>query len=374
MGGLNVLLCGGGTAGHVNPAIAIADFIKARNPKANIRFVGTAYGIENTLVRRAGYDLHLIEVYGLQRKLTLKNLRTAVKAVTAYGDSLKLLKEFAPDVVVGTGGYVSGPVVLAASKLGIPTAIHEQNATPGLTTARLARRADLVLLAFAEAGERLHCKRSVLVGNPVKQSMLFVDRATARGKLGLAEDRQLVVSFGGSMGSRRFNEDIADFMALHSKRPSFLHIHAAGQFGIKWMPERLRQAGVSADISAGIDLREYIFDMQEVMTAADLVICRAGAITLSELAVTGRPSVLIPSPNVTGNHQFYNALAFERAGAALLLEEKQSGGQALYDRVTQLLRDPARLRAMSEAATRLAVFDSTQRMYDAIMALVRHGG
>ena len=370
---MKVLLCGGGTAGHVNPAIAIADFIKARHSEAEIRFVGTNYGIESKLVPRAGYPLTEIEVYGLKRKLSLENIRNVSKAVSAIGKSKRLLREFSPDLVIGTGGYVSGPLVWAACDLGIPTAIHEQNAFPGLTTRRLASRVNLVMLGFADAKTRLTCKKSVLVGNPIRREILFADRAAARERLEIKESERLLVSFGGSMGSRRFNENIRELMALHCSEGRFRHIHAAGQFGIKWLPGELEERGITPERYPLIDLREYIFNMEDVMAAADLLICRAGAITLGELAAMGKPSILIPSPNVTDNHQYYNALAFAKVGAAELLEEKDCSGQVLYDRVNTLLSDEEKLRSMSQAAQQFAILDSTQRIYDSIAPFLRQG-
>ena len=368
---MKVLLCGGGTAGHVNPAIAIADFIKARHGQADIRFVGTNYGIESKLVPRAGYPLIEMDVHGLKRKLTVDNVKNLAKALNAIRASKRLLREFCPDLVVGTGGYVSGPVVWAACDLGVPTAIHEQNAFAGLTTRKLAPRVDLVMLGFDDAKERLHCRRSVLVGNPIKQEILFADKARAREKLGIAKETRMVVSFGGSMGSRPFNENIRDFMALHCGDHAFLHVHAAGQFGFKWLPGELAERGITPQSYPLIDVREYIFDMQDVMAAADLLSCRAGAITLAELAVMGKPAILIPSPNATDNHQYYNALAFAKAGASVLLEEKDCTARTLYDAVKQLLGDQKRLADMHEAAGRLAIFDSAQRIYDNIMPLIR---
>ena len=368
---MKVVLSGGGTAGHVNPAIAIAEFIRGRHPHADIRFVGTGEGIEHSLVPKAGFPLELIEVYGLQRKLTLKNIRNAYRALTATVESRRFLKEFAPDLVVGTGGYVSGPVVLAATRLGIPTAIHEQNAFPGLTTRQLAGRVDRVMLGFDEARQHMRAKQAVLVGNPIRHEILFAKRAEARSALGLTEGERLLVSFGGSMGSRRFNENMSDLMELHCGAGGFRHIHAAGRFGIKWMPDLLREKGIDLAALPQLDLREYIFDMHNVMAAADLVICRAGAITLGELAVLGKPAILIPSPNVTNNHQYYNALAFSNAGAAVLCEEKDCSGRLLYDTVLRLLSEEQTLRSMAKAAHGLAIFDSAQRIYDCLYELLQ---
>ncbi|HWP80242.1 MAG TPA: undecaprenyldiphospho-muramoylpentapeptide beta-N-acetylglucosaminyltransferase [Candidatus Acidoferrum sp.] len=367
---MKLLLSGGGTAGHINPAIAIADFFKARHPDADIRFVGTDYGIESKLVPKAGYRLYTLEVYGLRRKLDLKNIRSAVKAYEAIGKSKEILREFAPDLVIGTGGYISGPVVWAACDLKIPTAIHEQNAFPGLTTKYLARRADRLMISF-DTSRKYFRREAVLVGNPIHEKMLFSDREAAREKLHVG-DKPLLVTFGGSMGSRPFNEDIMALMRLHAPTGAIRHIHAAGQFGIRWMPGDLKAMGVDLSALPDIDLREYIYDMDTAMAAADLVITRAGAITLGEIAVMGKPSILIPSPNVTNNHQYYNAKAFADAGAALLIEEKDCTGALLWKLMGELLADRSRLSAMSQAAHGLAIYDSAQRIYDAVLPLL-HG-
>ena len=365
---MKLLLSGGGTAGHINPAIAIADFFKARHPDADIRFVGTDYGIESKLVPKAGYRLYTVEVYGLRRKLDLKNIRSIMKAYAAIGKSKEILRDFQPDVVIGTGGYISGPVIWAACDMKIPTAIHEQNAFPGLTTKQLARRADKLMISFDTSRRYFH-REAVLVGNPINEKMLFSDRNAARQKLQTG-DMPLLVTFGGSMGSRPFNEDIMELMRLHAPTGTIRHIHAAGQFGIRWMPGDLADMGVDLKALPNIDLREYIYDMDTVMAAADLVITRAGAITLGEIAVMGKPSILIPSPNVTNNHQYYNAKAFADAGAAILIEEKDCSGAMLWKMTRELLGDKPKLAAMSQAAHGLAIYDSAQRIYDTVLPLL----
>ncbi len=365
---MKVLLTGGGTAGHVNPAIAIADFIKERHKDADIRFLGTEYGIESKLVPKAGYPLHTVEVYGLSRKLDLRNIRNAFKAVTAYQKSKKYLREFAPDIVVGTGGYVSGPCMLAAANLGIPTAIHEQNAFPGLTTRKLAKKVTKLMISF-EASRKLFDREAILVGNPIREEILFADKKAARKKLGL-DDTPILLSFGGSMGSRPFNENVMDLMKLHAPTKSIRHIHAAGQFGIKWMPQDLAAMGVELDSLPLIDLREYIYDMHLVMAAADIVLTRAGAITLGEIAVMGKSSILIPSPNVTNNHQYHNAKAFADVGAAVLIEEKDCTGEVLWAEIERLLKDGDTREKMEKAAHKEAIYDASQRIYDVILPLL----
>ena len=367
--GLKILLSGGGTAGHVNPAITIADFFKARHPEADIRFVGTDYGIESTLVPKAGYKLYTVEVYGLRRKLDIKNVRNAAKALSAIGKSKDILREFKPDIVIGTGGYVSGSTVWAACDLKIPTAIHEQNAYPGLTTRQLAKRVDRLMISF-EASKKYFKRGTALVGNPINENMMFSNKEDARQKLSI-DDMPLLVTFGGSMGSRPFNEDIMGLMMAHAPLGKIRHVHAAGQFGIKWMPSELAEMGFDITKYPNIELKEYIFDMETVMAAADLVITRAGAITLGEIAVMGKPSILIPSPNATNNHQFYNAKAFEDAGAAVLIEEKECNGSLLWQKAQDLLSNSGKLEEMTRAAHGLAIYDSAGRIYDTVLPLLR---
>ena len=367
---MKILLAGGGTAGHINPALAIADFIRERKPGADIRFVGTEKGIENKLVPKAGYPLYKIEVYGFKRELSLKNIKKSFILLRAVRECEKIIREFQPDVVIGTGGYVSGPVLYAATKLGVRTAIHEQNAYPGMTSKLLSRRVDKVLISFDESRRYFHTKTSMaLVGNPINEKMLFADRETCRRKLGL-DERPYVVSFGGSMGARKLNETVADFIAMHCREGKIQHCHATGKFGWKWMPDRLREAGIDLAAYPQIDMREYIYNMNEVMAAADLIICRAGAITLGELQVMGKPSILIPSPNVTNNHQYYNARALSDAGAAVLIEEKDLTAQRLRQTVDDLLADPRALESMGKRAQSMAILDSVQKIYDELYALM----
>jgi len=280
------------------------------------------------------------------------------------------LKSFAPDIVVGTGGYVSGPVVMAATKQRIPTAIHEQNAQMGMTTKHLANRVDVLLLGMSNDAASKAGIRSFLVGNPVRSEILSANSAAARERLGVPDGKALLLSFGGSLGSRRFNEIMADLIVLNNRQNAFRHIHAAGSFGIKWLPDLLHEKGVDIQQQEHLDLREYIHDMPDVMAAADLVICRAGAITLSELAVLGKPAILIPSPNVTNNHQHENAQVFNTANAAIVLEESQCSGEKLFTAVCELLKDRDRLTAMGDAAKAIAIPDSAQRIFDVLVQLV----
>lgn len=366
---MKILFAGGGTAGHINPALAVADYIKENHPDAEISYIGTADKLEARLVPEKGYAFYTIDVAGFQRKLSLKNIErnisAAVKAVTSSAASKKLLKEIQPDIVVGTGGYVSGPVLREARKLGIKTAIHEQNAFPGVTTKMLASKADRVMLAMPEAEKYLKLKKEpVITGNPVRSELLRITRKEARAKLGL-DSRPLILSFGGSLGARRINEAVTELIKWHNGTGRFYHIHGTGKAGY----ESVTQALSDTDLAPQIDVREYINDMDVCMAAADLVICRAGAITLSELCCCGKPSVLIPSPYVAENHQYHNAMTLKKAGAAEVLEEKDLTGQSLIDTVSKIIDNKPLLERMGNAARKHAITDANKRIYDVLMQL-----
>lgn len=366
---MKILFAGGGTAGHINPALAVADYIKAKHPEANISYIGTAEKLEAKLVPEKGYDFHTIKVAGFRRSLSPQAIAHNISAVRLAATSImsakKLLKEIKPDVVVGTGGYVSGPVLRAAQQLGIKTAIHEQNAFPGVTTKMLAPKADRIMLAMSEAQKFLKLnKKPDITGNPIRPELLSIDRETARKKLGLG-DKPMILSFGGSLGARRLNESVCELIKWHNGTEKFYHIHATGKAGYETMLENLKDVKLSSDIK----IREYIDDMDICMAAADLVICRAGAITLGELQACGKPAVLIPSPYVAENHQYHNALTLKKDGAAELIEEKDLTGQSLILTVENLIENKPKLKAMSEAALRSAIIDSNERIYEIIMQL-----
>ena len=366
---MHILFAGGGTAGHINPALAVAGYIKERHPDAKISYIGTAQKLEARLVPEKGYDFYTIDVAGFQRKITpeniIKNISAVKKAFVSSRDSKKYLQQLKPDVVVGTGGYVSGPVLKQAQKLGIKTAIHEQNAFPGVTTKMLAPGADAVMLAMPEAKKYLKLKREpIITGNPIRGELLTVKREDARKKLGL-DNRPLILSFGGSLGAMRVNEAVTELIKEHNGSEKYYHIHATGKFGYDAFNESIKDINLSDMIT----VREYINDMDICMAAADLVICRAGAITLGELQACGKPSILIPSPYVAENHQFHNAMTLKKAGAAELIEEKELSGKSLSQKVNELLQNPSHLQQMGESARKSAIIDANERIYNTIMSL-----
>ncbi len=369
---MHILFAGGGTAGHINPALAIAGYIREKHPDAHISYIGTADKLESKLVPDAGYNFRTISVAGFQRKLTLenigKNISAVGKALTSSITARKILKEIDPDIVIGTGGYVSGPVLREAAKLGIKTAIHEQNAYPGVTTKMLAPHVDAVLLAMPEAEKYLKLKKKPFVtGNPVRKELLRIDRDAARAKLGLDSDKPMILSFGGSLGAAQVNKSVQGLIEWHNNSDKFYHIHATGKFGFNDFTNYFNDNNIT--LSKNIDVREYINDMDVCMAAADLVICRAGAITLSELLACGKPSILIPSPYVAENHQFHNAMTLKRIGAAEIIEEKDLNADSLIATVSNLIENKPRLAKMSKAAVDGAIKDANERIYEIIMQL-----
>jgi len=368
---MHILFAGGGTAGHINPALAVAGYIKEKHPDAKISYIGTKTKLEAKPVPEKGYDFYSIEVQGFQRKLTPKNIVHNVKAVynaaVASIKAEKLLKELKPDVVVGTGGYVSGPVLKAAAKLKIKTAIHEQNAFPGVTNKMLSNMVDRVMLAMPEAESRFKLnKKPDITGNPIRTELLNISKSEAKAKLGF-DERPVILSFGGSLGARRINEAVAEFIRSNNGKEEFYHIHGTGKVGYTAMCDSL--ADITLDKTTHI--REYINDMDICMAAADIVICRAGAITLSELTVCKKPSILIPSPYVAENHQYHNAMTLKNAGAAEVIEEKDLNGKILTKTINDILKDKNRLNIMSENARKMAIDDANRRIYDIIIALMK---
>ncbi len=371
---MRVLLAGGGTAGHINPALAIAKAIEQKHKGAQLHFVGTREGLEFELVSRVGYELSCIKVRGFQKRYGLKNFAVAAEAMRAVSQAKGILRAFAPDVVVGTGGYVSFPVVYAAAKLGIKTVIHEQNAVAGKTSRLLSRYADRVMICFEESRPCFARPDAVVMtGSPVRDELLYADRKKAREALGLKEGQAFVLSFAGSLGAKAVNKSVIELLQTLKDRPDIRYMHATGDRGYLWMPEEIAQAGVDLAQLPHLSVEAYIYNMPTVMAAADLVICRAGATTLAELAVLGKPAILIPSPNVANNHQHHNARAFEKAGAALLLEERDLSGARLFEDISCLLQDTSRLRAMGQAASGLAVFDACDKILSVLQALNKEG-
>lgn len=371
---MNVIFTCGGTGGHINPAIAVANIWKERHPGDNILFIGAKDRMEEKLVPQAGYQLYTIPASGISRGKNWKALKHNLQAVSyvfhAVSRCKKVIRDFQADVVVGTGGYASFPALLAASMMGIPTCVHEANAMPGLTTRMIANRADRVLTCFPESAKYYrHPEKVETVGMPVRREFIFTKKEDARKELGL-DDRPLIVSAFGSQGARAMNEVMGQLFALEQKAGyPFQHIHATGRYGVEWMPEYVREQGVDLSENKGITMQEYIYNMPTLMAAADIVISRAGASSCNEIAASGTPCILIPSPNVTDNHQEKNARALSDKNAAVLVLEKECTAQCLMDEITALLQSPDRYKNMEIALQKLCVLDSAERLCDIIYQL-----
>ncbi len=373
---MNVIFTCGGTAGHINPAIAVADILKARDPNGKILFIGAKGHMEETLVPKAGYDLKCLPGTGLSRKLNLEGIQNNMKAVgnvlTAVSQCKKIIKEFKPDVILGTGGYASFPALYAGSRMGIPTCVHESNAVPGLTTKMAAGFATKVLVCLAESTQYYKKPEAVqVVGMPVRQEFITTTKLEAGKALNL-DERPLVVSAFGSLGARVMNKAVAEMFALEQADGfPFQHIHATGSYGWEWMPDHVQSLGVNLEQASGIDMRQYIYNMPTVMAAADVIIGRAGASSYNEIGVTGTPCILIPSPNVTDNHQEKNARVLEKRGAAIVLLEEDCSAQVLYDTVKDLLADHDRRKEMSKALRQMVVPDAAEKICDILQQIAR---
>ena len=373
---MNLVFTCGGTAGHINPAIAIANEMRLRHPDCKVLFIGAVGHMEEKLVPQAGFELRTLPGSGLSRKKNLAGLKQNIHAVNcvlqAVGACKTIFREFQPDVIIGTGGYASFPALYAGSKMGIPTCVHESNAMPGVTTKMIAKRASRVLVAFEESVKYYdHPEKVEVVGMPVQQGFLFNDKCSARKVLGLGE-KPVVLSAFGSLGAKHMNEIMAELMCLEKQAGyPFHHIHATGGFGWEWMPELLEKDGLDLPNTPSIDMREYIYDMPVEMAAADIVISRSGAATCNEIAVSGTPSILVPSPNVTNNHQEHNARVLSDRDAAVTILEKDCTAQVLFDEIGRLLSDPERRESMSKTLKTMVRIDSAQRICDIVEELTK---
>ncbi len=368
-----ILIAAGGTGGHINPALGIAGYIKERNPSAEIVFVGTADKMEAKLVPQAGYELRTIEISGFWRSFSpdaiKHNLITVKRLMKSSSQIKKIINDYKPDLVIGFGGYVSGPVLRIAAKMGIPTAIHEQNAYPGVANKAVAGMVDRVMLTAAQAEQYMKPKNPcVVTGLPIRGDILKTDSDFAKAELNLG-GKPLILSMGGSLGAKPVNDAVLGMILNKYKDNDCVFLHATGKGG-EWFSEKLKEEGADPETHPNIRVVEYI-DIPKCLPAADLVICRSGASTLSELQALGKPSILIPSPYVTENHQYHNAMALVSNGAAEIIEEKDLTPDSLTERVNALLADRERLLSLGKNAKAMAVIDATERIYNTLCEIVK---
>lgn len=374
---MRVIFTCGGTGGHINPALAVAKVLKSRRPESEILFVGAKGEMEEQLVPREGFRLETMEISSYERKLTPKNILHNIRAVWRVFSSRRkanrIIATFKPDVIVGTGGYASYPMLRQGAKKGILTAVHEANAMPGLTTRMVADSAASIMVCFEDSKQHYkHPERVEVVGMPVREEFIYTKREDARKRLNIPADAKLVVSAWGSLGAREMNKKIADFIRLEAADDTpFYHVHATGSYGWKWMPQLVKELGVDLAKYPRLDLREYIYNMPDLMAAADLIISRAGASSLNEIAAAGVPCIIVPSPNVTDNHQDKNARVLEQRGAAVVITEAECTGETLYRTAKSLVEDKERCAKMRSALHALAVVDSAERIYQTIVKLAK---
>ena len=370
---MKIMFVAGGTGGHINPAIAVANEVKRLEPNAEILFVGTEGRMETRIVPNAGFELKTLKMNGFSRNMSLsgikQNLETAYLTLKASSDAKKIISEYKPDVVVGFGGYVTGPVVRTAVKMGVKTAIHEQNAFPGVANKALAKLVDKVMLTSAAAEKYMKCKNPpVVTGLPVRREIIKTDRDFARATLGLKNDDMLVLSMGGSLGADAINNAVVTMLTTLKDEKNICFLHSTGKYG-KWVGEKLKENGVAYGKGTNIEIREYIDNMDICLPACDVVISRAGASSISEIAILGKPSILIPSPNVAENHQFHNAMTLAENDGAILIEEKNLDGEILAKTMQDLKNNRQKLDTISQNALKNAKTNALSEICKIVMSL-----
>ncbi len=373
---MKVLIACGGTGGHINPGLAIADIIKEKYPYAEFLFAGTPRGMESKLVPKAGYRIETIKVAGFQRKISFENIGRNAKALAYLAVSGKRAKEiikgFSPDIAIGTGGYAAGPVIRKAAKLGIPTAIHEQNAYPGVTNRLLSKEVDYVMLTVIEALKFMDKSKFEysVTGLPVRSNINTISKTDARKKLGF-DNSFTILSFGGSLGAGCINDTMTETIRWHVRNGLKInHIHGYGGMGKETFPKAMEESGIPLK-SSRLRITEYINDMDVCLAAADLVICRSGASTLAELEAAGKASILIPSPIVAGNHQYHNAMVLGKAGAAVVIEQKDVTNEKIIGEIERLYDSPDTIEIMSQCAADLHLSDTNERILTVVEKLLK---
>ena len=363
---MRVIFAGGGTAGHINPAISIADYAKAHDDNFEAIFIGVENGMEARLVPKAGYDMKFIDIAGFDRKRLWKNISVVIKLFKARRDCVKIIKDFKPDCIVATGGYVSGPVTIASKKAGVPSLIHEQNVYPGLTVKGSENYVTYLALSFEETISHMkHKEKCVVTGNPIRTEILEADKQKSREKLGIK--KPFVLIFGGSLGADRINDTVIEMLDRIVKENEIELLFGTGVRNYDDIMKRIKDKGI--ELGDNVKVTAYIDNMAECMAAADVVVSRAGAITVSEIAALGKPSILIPSPNVVRNHQEQNAREFEQQNAAALILESELSADKLYNKIMTMIRDEKTLNEMSENLKKIAKTDALEQIYDLMIKM-----
>lgn len=366
---MKVVIAAAGTGGHINPGIAIANKIKKEEPKSEVLFIGTNRGLENDLVPRAGYKLKTIRAYGIERKLTLQNLKRLYYTVKAVGEAKRILKDFKADVVVGTGGYICMPVMIAAKQSGIPSLLHESNAFPGVSVKLLSKKVDTVMVGFEDAKSRLSkAKKVVVTGNPTKikkRDFSDLKKKDIIHQMGLQPDKPIVLVFGGSQGAQSINRSFLEII-IKKKNADYQIMWAAGPSQYEEIKENLKKAKIDIEHIEKTKIVPYIYNMEEILNVVDLIVCRSGAMTITEIAIVGKPAIFIPFPYATENHQEYNAKVLEKVGAAKIILDKNLTSDILNNTIQEIISSKAIMQKMGEKANTCAVSQVEDKIYHEI--------
>lgn len=371
---MKVLITGGGTGGHINPALAIAQKVRSSDQGNQVLYVGTKNSLESELVPKAGFEFKTVTAKFLRRKISVENIKTVFASAKGVMEARRIIREFKPDVVVGTGGYVCGPVVLAAALLHVPTMIHEQNVFPGITNKMLAKVVDTIAISFEDARKYFPPKyenKLILVGNPVRREVLEADRSTARKKFGLKSTDVFIYSFGGSGGQISLNEAMVGFIGHYCGRQGVRILHVTGK---KWKEDFEKSlADNNIHPADNIEICDYMYNAPDALAASDIVIGSSGAITIAEITVAGVPSIMIPKTYTAEHHQEYNARAMEKEGAAKVILERELSSQSLIDAAEDIMKDKSVLKSMALNSKRLGRRDVEDKIYGLITALAKRG-
>jgi len=367
---MKLLIAGGGTAGHINPAISIANYVKKQESNSKFLFVGTKAGMEEELVTKQGYDIRFIDIRGFKRSLSFENVKTIFRIFHAKSQAKKLIREFRPDAVICTGGYVSGPVMCAAKSMKVPSLIHEQNVIPGIAVKMSVKYATFVAISFRETLNYIKSKKKcVLTGNPIREELFHVGVKNARNKLGL-DERPFLLIFGGSLGADKINETVVSYLKENINKRNYQILFGCGKRNYETVLENIKKSGINLENFPEVNVVDYIDNMDEAMAAADVVVSRAGAITVSEITALGKASVLIPSPNVAHDHQTYNAMALYENEAGLMIKESELTPEVLATKIDKLLQNKTMLEKLSENAKKMGIHNATAKIYDTIKGVL----
>ena len=371
---MRVIIAAAGTAGHINPGLAIANKIKEKEKNSEIIFIGTSRGLEKDLIPRAGYALKTIEAYGLSKKISIQNLKKMITTLKATGKARKIIQDFKPDVIIGAGGYICGPVVWAAKKEKIPVVLHESNAFPGKATKMLSKIAETVLISFEEARSRIpNAKKIVFTGTPIKiekKEYTKEEKCKILKSVNLKENRPVVLIFGGSQGAQKINEAIIGIVE-NKLNSNYQIIWATGPKQFDIVKQTLAEKNIDIEHIENASILPYIYNMEEIMNIADIIVARSGAMTITEISTLGKPSILIPLPNVSQNHQLYNAKVLENVGAAKIILNDELKKENLNTEIQNMIKSPETLEKMGKAAIKKAVKDVPEHIYEEIKKVVK---